>query len=748
MEIEFLKELNESQLEAVVNAEGPMMVIAGAGSGKTRVLTYRLAFTISQGLADPQELLALTFTNKAAREMKDRIYKLVGPEAKGIVMGTFHSIFARVLRTEAERMGYTRNFTIYDSDDSVSLIKILLKEQNLDDKLYKPRVIANLISSNKTRLILPAKFKEFVKTDFDEKAALIYELYEKRLKKANAMDFGDLLMKPLFLFHEQPDILAKYQNRFRFIMVDEYQDTNHVQYMLCKMLAAAHENICVVGDDAQSIYAFRGANIQNILNFKKDYPEAREVKLEQNYRSTKNIVDAANGIIAKNKDQIKKTVFTQNESGDLIQLLIASSEHEEAQLVTNSIREQRQMKTYHNRDFGILYRTNAQSRAIEDALRRANIPYRIYGGLSFYQRKEIKDIVAYLRLAINPVDEQALLRVINYPKRGVGKTSLNKMVVFADEKNLSLWDVFCNIDRIGMGGRVVTVVKDFASMIERFAVEAKNGDAYEAANFIAKESGMLKSLHNSEVPEDLSRWENVQELLNAAKEFTENPDHVNQDKLEHFLAEISLFTDADKNLDDDNVVNLMTIHSAKGLEFRSVFVVGMEEGIFPSSMAETRLELEEERRLFYVAITRAEESLTLSCAKSRYRYGQIQYNEPSRFVDEVDAKYMHVPSRKPVARHPLEPNARRKPANLRPLAETSRPRPLAPSSAPTALPDDFVASDPEKITTGMTVRHPKFGVGKVISMEMVGGQQKATVFFQGSGKKNLLLKYAKLMILG
>lgn len=747
MEIEFLKELNESQLEAVVNAEGPMMVIAGAGSGKTRVLTYRLAFTLSQGLADPQELLALTFTNKAAREMKDRIYKLVGPEAKGIVMGTFHSIFARVLRSEAERMGYTRNFTIYDSDDSNSLVRTLLKEQKLDDKQYKPRIIANLISSNKTKLILPAKFKEFVKTDFDEKAALIYELYEKRCQKANAMDFGDLLMKPVFLFHEQPEVLAKYQDRFRFIMVDEYQDTNHVQYLLCKMLAAAHENICVVGDDAQSIYAFRGANIQNILNFKKDYPEAREVKLEQNYRSTKNIVDAANGIIAKNKDQIKKTVFTQNESGDLIQLLPSSSEHEEAQLVTRAIREQRQMKNYHNRDFAILYRTNAQSRAIEDALRRANIPYRIYGGLSFYQRKEIKDLVAYLRLAINPVDEQALVRIINYPKRGVGKTSLNKLVVFADENNVSLWEVFTNIDRIGIGGRVVQVVKDFVAMIERFTVEARKGDAFEAANFIAKESGMLRLLHNSEVPEDLSRWENLQELLNAAKEFTENPDHVNQDKLEHFLAEISLFTDADKNPEDNNVVNLMTIHSAKGLEFKSVFVVGMEEGIFPSGMAETRQELEEERRLFYVAITRAEEALTLSYAKSRYRYGQIQYNEPSRFVDEVDPKYIHVPSRKPVARHPLEPNARRKPANLRPISETSRSHSVSRSSSPTPTPDDFVASDPAKIATGMTVRHPKFGVGKVVAMEMVGSQKKATVFFQGSGKKNLLLNYAKLMIL-
>ncbi|MEZ4685541.1 MAG: 3'-5' exonuclease [Bacteroidia bacterium] len=739
--IEFLDQLNPSQREAVMQVEGPLMVIAGAGSGKTRVLTYRLAFILSQGLADPPALLALTFTNKAAKEMRERINRLVGPEAKGIMMGTFHSIFARVLRVEAERLGYTRNFTIYDSDDSKALVRALLKEQNFDDKTYKPNVIRNVISAAKTKMILPEQFKQYIGSDFDEKAAVIYELYEKRLFQSNAMDFDDLLLRPLQMFNTFPDLLHKYQHRFKYIMVDEYQDTNQVQYLLCKHLAAVHENLCVVGDDAQSIYAFRGANIQNILNFKRDYEDVVEIKLEQNYRSTQNIVNAANSIIEKNRDQIKKRVFTENEEGELINLIAAISEQDEALRVTNLIREQKQILNFFNKDFAVLYRTNAQSRAIEDSLRRANIPYRIYGGLSFYQRKEIKDLVAYLKLAINPRDEQALLRVINYPKRGIGKSTIDRLVVAMEENNTDLWTVLQNVQHAGVGNRPIGLIREFTTMIERFGVEAQRLNAYEAANFIAKQSTILKTLHSSNDAEDLSRWENVQELLNAAQQFGDTVGE-NEDKLENFLAEISLFTDADRDDQDNDKVNLMTIHSAKGLEFKSVFVVGMEENIFPSGMVESRADLEEERRLFYVATTRAEKRLTLSFAKSRYRYGQINYNEPSRFLEEMDPKFLKLPQRL-VGKSsdmptPTSTEARQKQRIIN--------RQKASESSP-AVPDSFEPSDPDEIRPGHKVLHLKFGTGKVLAVESVGSQKKATVFFDSKGQKVLLLKYAKLQIL-
>lgn len=740
-DIQFLDQLNESQREAVLHVDGPLMVIAGAGSGKTRVLTYRLAFILSQGLADPQELLALTFTNKAAKEMRERISRLIGPEAKSIMMGTFHSIFARVLRVEAERLGYTRNFTIYDSDDSKALVKALLKEQNFDDKTYKPNVIRNVISSAKTKMIMPEQFKQYTGSDFDEKAAVIYELYEKRLFQSNAMDFDDLLLRPLQMFNTHPDLLHKYQHRFKYIMVDEYQDTNQVQYLLCKNLAAVHENLCVVGDDAQSIYAFRGANIQNILNFKRDYEDVVEIKLEQNYRSTQNIVNAANSIIEKNRDQIKKRVFTENEEGELIHLIAAISEQDEAQRVTNMIREQKQTLNIFNKDFAVLYRTNAQSRAIEDQLRRANIPYRIYGGLSFYQRKEIKDIVAYLKLAINPGDEQALLRVINYPKRGIGKTTIDRLVVAMEQNNVDLWTVLQNVQHAGVGNRPIGLIREFTTMIERFGVEAQRLTAYEASNFIAKQSTMLKTLHSSNEAEDLSRWENVQELLNAAQQFGDSVGE-HDDKLENFLAEISLFTDADRDEQDNDRVNLMTIHSAKGLEFKSVFVVGMEENIFPSGMVESRADLEEERRLFYVATTRAEKRLTFSFAKSRYRYGQINYNEPSRFLEEVDPKFLKLPQRlvgkSSSMPKPTSGDARRKQRVInKQKAADSRP----------LVPESFAPSDPDAIRPGLRVRHLKFGTGKVLSVEEVGNQKKAIVFFDSKGQKVLLLKYAKLQIL-
>lgn len=722
-----------------MHLDGPSMVIAGAGSGKTRVLTYRLAFILSQGLAYPQELLALTFTNKAAREMKGRIAKLVGPEARGLIMGTFHSIFSRILRVEAERIGYTSAYTIYDSDDSKRMIKTLLKELKLDDKTYKPRIVQNGISSSKNRLISPKEMYDTALDDMTQKIAKIYELYEKRNFQANAMDFDDLLVKPIHLFRQHPDILLRYQHRYKYIMVDEYQDTNHAQYLLTKMLAAVHENICVVGDDAQSIYAFRGANIENILNFKKDYPSMQLFKLEQNYRSTGNIVQAANSVIARNKDQIQKKVFTQNESGELIYLIEAATEQDEAKRVSSMIREQKQLLSFFNKDFAVLYRTNAQSRAVEDELRRAGIRYKVFGGLSFYQRKEIKDVIAYMRLAVNSKDEQALVRVINYPKRGIGASSVEKLLVFADDRNISLWEAAENVHESPLGKRAVNQIKDFVSLIQSFKVMAKKFDAYEAANHIAKQSGILKELHSENTIEGLGRWENVQELLNAAQAFSEDPD-LEDVSLESFLADISLFTDQDDKTDDEDYVSLMTIHSAKGLEFKSIYLVGVEENIFPNAMAmETRKELEEERRLFYVAVTRAEKFLTLSYAKSRYRFGTMQFNEPSRFLDEIDTKCLRRP-RQAASRTTRSPIPSRRPVgrrNLKPLSQATQ-----------GGTSHFQAANPKDIIAGVKVKHQRFGKGKVISVEGEGNGKKAIIQFSDKGQRVLLLKYAKLQILG
>ncbi len=738
--MDFLDQLNEQQREAVLHLDGPSMVIAGAGSGKTRVLTYRLAFILSQGLAYPQELLALTFTNKAAKEMKERIYQLVGPEARGLIMGTFHSIFSRILRIEAERIGYTSSYTIYDSDDSQRMIKTILKELNLDDKTYKPRVVQNTISHAKNRLVTPQEVKEQALDDFTMKVGEIYTVYEKRNFQANAMDFDDLLVKPIKLFREHPDILLKYQHRYKFIMVDEYQDTNHAQYFLIKMLAAVHENVCVVGDDAQSIYAFRGANIENILNFKQDYPAMQLFKLEQNYRSTQNIVNAANSIIERNKDQIKKKVFTQNESGELIRLIETASEQDEAKRMSSMIREQKQMFSYFNKDFAVLYRTNAQSRAIEDELRRSGIRYKVFGGLSFYQRKEIKDMIAYMRLSINRYDEQALVRVINYPKRGIGQSSLDRLVVYADQVGIPLWEALEQVRESGVSNRVVTKVSDFVSMIKSFSVISKKYDAYEAASHIAKHSGILKELHTQNTVEGLGRWENVQELLNAAQAFTEDPD-LEDVSMESFLADISLFTDQDQTEEDNDYVTLMTIHSAKGLEFKSIFLVGLEENIFPNAMAlDSRKELEEERRLFYVAVTRAEKHLTLTYAKSRYRFGTIQFNEPSRFLDEIDPQCIQRP-RQAAQRDAATPIPSRSPQkrNLKPLSRAT-------AEAGSGL--AFQAADPQDILEGIKVKHQKFGHGKVISVEGDGNGRKAIIQFKDKGQRVLLLKYAKLQIVG
>lgn len=742
----YLQGLNPPQHEAATSLDGPLMIIAGAGSGKTRVLTMRLAFILDQGLANPYEILALTFTNKAAKEMKERIEKIVGKDAQNIQMGTFHSVFSRILRVEAERLGFTRAFTIYDDDDSKGLIKDIVKEKGLDDKVYKPSVIYNAISSAKNQLTTPEEYRNFALDDLYKNIAEMYGIYQTRMLKANAMDFGDLLMKSYELFEKNIDILNKYQHRFKYIMVDEYQDTNHAQYKLIHKLAAVNRNICVVGDDAQSIYAFRGANIDNILNFQKDYPDAKIVKLEQNYRSTNNIVQAANSVIARNKDQIKKNVFTENEIGDLIHVVETASEQEEAKRIADMIREQKHTQNFFNKEFAILYRTNAQSRSLEDALRRAGLKYRIYGGLSFYKRKEIKDAVAYLRLAINPNDEQAIERVLNYPKRGIGDATIARLKVFASERQLSFWHALRVCEEAGIGSRPVHILKEFVVLIESFGVLARTKDAYEAANKIIKDSGILKALHAENDAESMSRWENVQELLNGAKEFVENPrEPVAEENapigdtaptLENFLSEIALFSDADTKEEETDVVTLMTIHSAKGLEFKSVFIAGLESGIFPSSMVNSQREYEEERRLFYVAITRAEKRLTLSYAKSRYKFGQLQFNEPSPFLGEIAPEFLRIPSGA----------ATREVASMIPSlgAPSSRRTTTTAQTAFSTANMEF--SDLKFLAVGNGVIHPKFGKGTVMKVEGKGDERKASIRFDETGDKVLVLKYAKMKI--
>lgn len=737
----FLNELNDAQRAAVEATDGPVMIIAGAGSGKTRVLTYRLAFLIDQGLADPFQILALTFTNKAAKEMKERIVKLVGSDAKNIYMGTFHSIFAKMLRFEAEKLGYTSNFTIYDSDDTESMIKKVVDSLNLDPKKFKPRVMYTHISSAKNALVDPEDYAiNYVTDEQSNIIARIYKIYQSRLFDSNAMDFDDLLMKPIELFKRFPDVLEKWQRRFKYIMVDEYQDTNHAQYVITKMLADGYGNICVVGDDAQSIYSFRGATIKNILNFRKDWENTQIFKLEQNYRSTGNIVGAANSIIARNKDQIKKNVFTENAEGDLIQVLEAPTEQEESRMITDIIRDQKMRNNYRNMDFAVLYRTNAQSRAVETELRRANIRYKVFGGLSFYRRKEIKDVTSYLKLAINPQDQASLLRVINYPARGIGGTSLDRLTVLADEKGLSLWDALMRVADFPELGRARKAFEDFVLMIRTFGIKAKELNAYDCASYIAKQSGILKELHQDNDLESLSRWENVQELLNAAKEFTEDKNN-DSHALDAFLAEISLFTDQDEKHEDPDFVTLMSIHAAKGLEFPSVFVVGLEEELFPNFMSlQSRADLEEERRLFYVAVTRAKERLAISWAKTRYKYGNLQYNEPSRFLDEVEEAFLTFPNRRkvPMAQRPSIPGMPPRPGAIPAISAQARAR---------GTTGEIEGDDLSQLSAGMAVQHGKFGTGSVMAVEGVGNERKATVFFESTGQKVLLLKYAKLKIL-
>ncbi|MBW3470076.1 ATP-dependent helicase [Arthrospiribacter ruber] len=749
--MEYLKGLNPPQREAVEHTDGPVMIIAGAGSGKTRVLTYRIAHLIHAKGVDPFQILSLTFTNKAAAEMKHRIEQLIGLEARNTWMGTFHSIFAKILRVEADKLGYPSNFSIYDTDDSKSLIRTIVKEMRLDDKVYKANTVLARISGAKNRLISWEKYLNdpFIKADDETamkpKMGEIYRNYQKRLFKSGAMDFDDLLFNTNVLFRDHLDVLNKYQQRFRYVMVDEFQDTNLSQYLITKKLAAVHQNICVVGDDAQSIYAFRGADIQNILNFEKDYPDLFVVKLEQNYRSTKNIVQAANSIIAKNKAQLKKDVWTQNQHGDLIELIKASSDNEEGRMVATTIFEEKNNKKLNNSDFAVLYRTNSQSRSIEEALRKMNITYKIVGGLSFYQRKEIKDLMAYMRFVVNKDDEEAFKRIINYPKRGIGDTTVEKMLVAAYEHDIPLWEVMNNASSF-LPGRAANAVEEFTVMIKSFGIEVERKDAYEAASSIAKQSGLLRELYEDKTIEGLNRYENVQELLNAIKEYVDNPE--NEDKsLGSFLQEIALLTDNDRDKDTTDAVTLMTIHSSKGLEFKQVFVVGMEEDLFPSQMMmQSREDLEEERRLFYVATTRAMEKLYMTYALTRYRFGRLLNCEPSRFLEEVDPACIKVNKRASTA---LSGALRNESSEGRTgFVGLKKPsiRPATTAKVHTPSPD-FKPSNTNNLTAGMKVEHPKFGFGKVNKIEVEGINRKASIVFDNFGEKTLLLSFAKLRII-
>lgn len=744
-----------------MHTEGPAMVVAGAGSGKTRVLTYRVAYLLSIGV-DPFHILALTFTNKAAREMKERIAALVDPgAAKSVWMGTFHSVFARLLRYEAARIGYPSNFTIYDTDDAKSLIRTIVREKNLDKQTYGPGLVLSRISSAKTNLISAQEYNihpELTQEDRQAGRPLIGEIYSAyagRCKRAGAMDFDDLLYYTYILLRDFPEVLYRFQQQFKYILVDEYQDTNQVQYMIVKRLAANNENICVVGDDAQSIYAFRGANIENILNFKNDYPDHKLFKLEQNYRSTQIIVNASNGIIQHNKGQIPKKIWTANGEGSRIRLLKAASDTEEGNIVANRIFELRMNEHEPNKAFAILYRTNAQSRSLEEALRRINIPYRIFGGLSFYSRKEIKDILGYFRLIINPKDEEALKRVINYPARGIGQTSLNKIIIAADAHQCSLWETIERLpqDNLGINAGTQSRIAGFRELILRFRAELRKSDAFTLAREIINASGIRKELSEDSSFEGINRYENIEELLNAIKDFTERErtfvEETQEDTalpefrlLEEFMQEVALITDADtKEKEETDYVSLMTIHAAKGLEFPHVFVVGLEENLFPSAQSMgSREDLEEERRLFYVAVTRAEKSLTLSFATTRYRWGNLVFSDPSRFLDEVDEAYIDLPHKASVP-----PLSKQKHSPLPGKLSLNKKNYQKLSAIETHSP--VASDDGNDIIPGMDVEHAKFGKGKVISMEGQGPNRKATVFFPGIGQKQLLLKFAKLKAL-
>ncbi|MFV0291324.1 MAG: ATP-dependent helicase [Mangrovibacterium sp.] len=764
----YLDGLNPAQRQAVENITGPSLVIAGAGSGKTRVLTFRIANLIEKGVK-PSAVLALTFTNKASREMKERISTIVGSSvSRYLWMGTFHSIFSKILRVESEAIGYPSNFTIYDSSESKALIKSIIKSMDLSDKVYKPNVVASRISAAKNNLITCDIYaNQSEQTSYDASIRMprisqIYKEYTHRCELAAAMDFDDLLLKTNILFRDHPEILAKYQDRFSFILVDEYQDTNFAQYLIVKKLAQKHHNLCVVGDDAQSIYSFRGAQIENILNFQRDYPKHQVFKLEQNYRSTQTIVNAANSVISKNKRQLQKNVFSENEIGNKIKVFSALTDRHEGDLVANEIRESRMLHSYHFEDYAILYRTNAQSRIFEEALRKYNMPYKIYGGLSFYQRKEIKDLLAYFRLVVNPKDNEALKRIVNYPVRGIGATTLSKIEEFALEKGASMFEIICqleNYNEIGFNKGTLSKILAFKNLITLFANRNDELDAYQMAQLINTETGLLKELYNDKSPEGLSRFDNVQELLNGIQEFTQNEREEGGDvSLNSFMSDVALLTDQDNENDEDkDKITLMTIHSSKGLEFKNVFIVGVEQNLFPSAprgLEVSAESFEEERRLFYVALTRAEHNAYLSYAKQRYKFGELEFCNPSQFIDEVDSKFLDLPeeddktsferddfaSSRSLRNAPINAIGR---AGLNPQAMNQK---LMQMRAAKAAVQSENGDDPRKFQTGMIVEHQRFGKGVIDAIEGSFPDLKVIITFDAVGTKQLLTKFAKLTI--
>ncbi len=780
---EYLNGLNERQKEAVLHKDGPIMIIAGAGSGKTKVLTTRVAHLMAFHHVDAFNILALTFTNKAAKEMKERVEKILGNnEARNLYIGTFHSVFARILRSEAHRLGYPNSFTIYDTDDAKSVVKTVINELNLDDKHYKPASIYNRISAAKNALVGPAEYAtDYYLQQEDMRSnrpaiAQIYEAYVKRCFKNGAMDFDDLLLKFYELLTNFPDSLSKYQHKFKYILIDEYQDTNPAQYEVVKLLGAMHENVCVVGDDAQSIYSFRGATIQNILQFQKDYDEVKMVKLEQNYRSTQSILHVANEVISNNKNQIEKILFTENAEGDKIRLVRTATDNEEGKFIADTIQEQKLRNHYNNRDFAVLYRTNAQSRAFEESLRRMGIAYTIYGGLSFYQRKEIKDMVAYLRLLVNPKDEEALKRIINYPARGIGKTTVDKAILLSNENNISMWEVLEGAAKFGFRAGTLQAIEDFVTMIKSFASMLKQRNAYEVAFHVGKQTNIVKELFNDKSSEGVQRYEHIQELLNSIKEWTESPDNEEGElvdkSLGSYLQQITLLTDADEKDPNADTVKLMTIHAAKGLEFSCVFAAGLEEMLFPNAMSiNTREELEEERRLFYVVITRAKSRLWITYANTRYKFGSLVQNEPSRFIQELPEKFLDRSFagggtrnqggstgwgrsgayermnsgwgavQQAEKRYGPTPNQRKDepPPYIGPKTTYQKVVEHKPSV-------DFIASDTTGLQAGQKVEHQKFGFGEVLKMEGAAHNPIATVKFEHNGEKKIMLNYAKLRI--